>query len=105
MKPQIIKHDPQLDLFKMELNRIINSAHPTAQLAKQIDWKVFDQKFEMHVTDEGWPAISTRLMVSLHYLKYMNNLSNEETVARWVENPYWQHLSGRQHFEYKAHRA
>ena len=40
-------------------------------------------------------------MVSLHYLKYTYNLSDEETVARWVENPYWQHFSGPQHFEYK----
>jgi len=40
-------------------------------------------------------------MVSLHYLKYANNLSDEETVARWVKNFYWQYLSGRQYFEYR----
>ena len=101
MKPQKIKRDPQLDLFKIELNRIINFEHSLAKLAKQIDWNAFDQKFEAHFTDEGRPAIATRLMVSLHYLKYAHNLSDEETVARWVENPYWQYLSGRQHFEHK----
>ncbi len=101
MKPQKIKRDPQLDLFRIELNRIINFEHPLAKLAKQIDWNAFDQEFETHFTDEGRPAIPTRLMVSLHYLKYSHNLSDEETVARWVENPYWQYLSGRQHFEYK----
>ena len=101
MKPQKFKRDPQLDLFKTELNRIINFNHPLAKLAKQIDWAAFDKEFETHFTDEGRPAIATRLMVSLHYLKYMHNLSDEETVARWVENPYWQYLSGRQFFEYK----
>ena len=40
-------------------------------------------------------------MVALHYLKYTHDLSDEDTVARWVENPYWQHFSGRQHFEHK----
>ena len=101
MKPQKIKRDPQLDLFKIELNRIINPGHPMAQLAKQIDWTVFDQKFETHFADEGRPAIPTRLMAALHYLKYSHDLSDEETLARWVENPYWQYLSGRQHFEHK----
>jgi IS5 family transposase len=101
MKPQKIKRDPQLDLFKIELNRIINFEHPLAKLAKQMDWNAFDQEFETHFTDEGRPAIPTRLMVSLHYLKYSHNLSDEETVACWVENPYWQYLSGRQHFEHE----
>jgi transposase, IS5 family len=40
------------------------------------------------------PGISTRLMVALHYLKYQHDLSDEDVVAAWVENPYWQHFSG-----------
>jgi IS5 family transposase len=32
-------------------------------------------------------------MVSLHYLKYTHNLSDEAVVRGWVENPYWQYLS------------
>ena len=86
-------------MFKIKLNRIINVEHPLAKLAKQIDWNAFDQEFETFFTDEDRPAIATRLMFSLHYLKYSHNLSDEETVARWVENPYCQYLSGRQHFE------
>lgn len=101
MKPQKIRRDPQLDLFKTELNRIVNGQHPLVKLAHQIDWKIFDEKFEAHFSDEGRPAIATRLMVALHYLKYTHNLSDEETVALWVENPYWQYFSGRQHFEYR----
>jgi IS5 family transposase len=34
-------------------------------------------------------------MVALHYLKYQHDLSDEVVVASWVENPYWQHFSGR----------
>lgn len=40
-------------------------------------------------------------MVALHYLKYQYNLSDEAVVERWVENPYWQHFSGRQFFEHE----
>lgn len=101
MKPHKIKRDPQWDLFKIELNRIVNSQHPLVKLAHQIDWSAFDQKFEAQFADEGRPAIATRLMVALHYLKYTNDLSDEDTVALWVENPYWQYFSGRQHFEHR----
>ena len=101
MKPQRIKRDAQIDLFKIELNRIVNGQHPLVKLAHQIDWNGFDQKFEKHFADEGRPAIATRLMVALHYLKYSNDFSDEEAVAVWVENPYWQYFSGRQHFEHR----
>jgi IS5 family transposase len=40
-------------------------------------------------------------MVSLHYLKYEYNLSDEEVLEHWVENPYWQYLSGMQYFEHE----
>jgi IS5 family transposase len=51
--------------------------------------------------DNGRPGVSTRLMVALHYLKYTHNLSDEDVVAGWVENPYWQHLSGMKWFEHE----
>lgn len=100
MKPQKITKDPQVDMFKIELTRIVDSRHPLVKLAHTIDWTLFDREFETHFSDEGRPAISTRLMVSLHYLKYTYDLSDEETVAQWAENPFWQYLSGRQYFEY-----
>ena len=37
-------------------------------------------------------------MVALHYLKYQHDLSDEDVVAHWVENPYWQHFSGERYF-------
>ncbi len=40
-------------------------------------------------------------MVSLHYLKYTFNLSDDDVVAGWVENPYWQYLSGMKFFEHQ----
>ena len=100
MKPEKIITDPQMDIFKVELKRLVDSQHPMVKLAKQINWAEFDKEFDTHYSEEGRPAIPTRLMVSLHYLKYSYSLSDEETVARWVENPYWQYLSGYQHFEY-----
>ncbi len=39
-------------------------------------------------------------MVALHYLKYTYNLSDEDTVLGWLENPYWQYFSGMKFFEH-----
>lgn len=39
-------------------------------------------------------------MVGLHYLKHMHDLSDEEVVERWVENPYWQHFRGFEFFQH-----
>jgi IS5 family transposase len=37
-------------------------------------------------------------MLALHFLKHPHDLSDDEVVAKWVENPYWQLLSGMQFF-------
>ena len=36
--------------------------------------------------------------MSLHYLKYTHDLSDEAVLRGWVENPYWQYLSGMEFF-------
>jgi IS5 family transposase len=35
-------------------------------------------------------------MVALHYLKYQHDLSDEDVVALWIENPYWVRRRNRQ---------
>lgn len=37
---------------------------------------------------EGQPPKPVRLMLRLLMLEYIHNLSDEEVVSRWVENPY-----------------
>ena len=59
--------------------------------------EVFGETF---CPDQGRPGISTRLIVSLHYLKYTHNLSDDDVVSAWVENPYWQYLRGMKYFEH-----
>lgn len=100
MQPRKNEHEPQADLFKVELRRLVDPKHGLVRLTNQINWQAFDEKFESFFAGEGRPAIETRLMVSLHYLKYLHDLSDEDTVAVWVENPYWQYISGRQYFEH-----
>jgi IS5 family transposase len=71
------------------------------RLADEIDWERFDTAFGSTYSDKGRPGISTRLMVALHYLKYTFDLSDEDVILGWIENPYWQYLSGMRFFEHR----
>ena len=93
----------QRHLFRVELAQIIDPDHSLVKLAKVVDWDRLEDVFgSTYCSDKGRPAISTRLMVALHYLKYTHNLSDDEVVSRWVENPYWQHFSGMDWFKHKV---
>jgi IS5 family transposase len=93
----------QGNLFRVELSSIINHGHGLVKLAGAVDWNSLDEMFgSTYCPDNGRPGVSTRLMVALHYLKYTHNLSDEEVVACWVENPYWQYFSGMKWFEHKV---
>ncbi len=91
----------QAELFKTPLAKIINTKHPLCILGAKINWSEFDKAFgPLYSEGKGRPAKPTRLMVGLHYLKHTYNLSDEEVVAQWLENPYWQHFCGNEYFEH-----
>jgi len=72
------------------------------QIIRTIDWSEFEQAFgKLYDPGQGRPAKPIRLMVGLHYLKHAYDLSDEDVVARWVENPYWQYFCGSTHFEHE----
>jgi len=101
MRPKAEPNEPQRELFQVELEQLIDLRHPLAVLAQQIDWARFDQQLgASYHASLGAPGISTRLMVALHYLKYQHDLSDEEVVYVWVENPYMQYFSGERYFQH-----
>ena len=103
MRPKREQEQPQYELFQVELEQLIDAHHPLVCLGMRIDWLSFEQALgaTYHPT-QGAPGISTRLMVALHYLKYQHDLSDEDVVAAWVENPYWQRFSGERYFQHRA---
>lgn len=87
MKPEDQVQDDLL-LFQAHFDQLLNEQHPLVKLAKQFDWDHFDKSIgERYCPDNGAPALPTRLMVGLHYLKHAFNESDESVVERWVENP------------------
>lgn len=90
------------DLFRERLENIIDRKHALVRLSGLIDWASFDEAFGKFYKPIGRPAKRTRLMVGLSYLKHVHDLSDEEVVERWVENPYWQYFCGEAHFRHEA---
>ena len=102
MQPKSQPAQPQRELFQIDLEQLIDSSHPLVRLGQCIDWPLFEQTLgNTYDPIQGAPGISTRLMVALHYLKYQLDLSDEDVVAAWVENPYWQHFSGMRYFQHR----
>lgn len=106
MGPKPRKATSEHDLFRMELANLIDQRHELVKLAELIDWPAFEAEWGLKFeSTTGRPALPTRLMASLLYLKHAFALSDEEVVLRWVENPYWQHFSGEQYFSATNCRA
>ena len=50
----------------------LNAAHPLYRLASVVNWAQFERQFGKFYAEEmGRPALATRLVVGLHYLKYL----------------------------------
>ncbi len=72
----------------------LSHSHPLYILANKIHWEIFEEGFAKLYSEEGRPAKSIRLMVSLLMLKHIRNLSDESVVEQWMENIYYQYFSG-----------
>lgn len=83
------------ELFRQTLREQINLKHPLVRLSDLIQWERVDAivtpQFQSRT---GRPATSPRLVAGLLYLQHAFDLSDEEVVWRWVENPYWQVFTG-----------
>ncbi|MDG0857478.1 IS5 family transposase [Roseateles puraquae] len=101
MGPKPVEEHSDHDLFRNELVNLIDQRHELARLADLIDWPAFAQQWGAQFeSTTGRPALPTRLMAALLYLKHVYALSDEDVVQRWVENPYWQHFSGERYFRH-----
>jgi IS5 family transposase len=101
-----MKHRPrpeeQDDLLRPRLIDMIDSRHELVKLAALIDWDVFEREWGgFFPSGKGRPATEPRLVAGLLYLQHAYRLSDEAVVARWVENPYYQHLAGEAFFQHR----
>lgn len=78
---------------------MLDQKHDLVKLAARIDWRRLEKALEpLYSRGKGRPAKPVRLMVGLLILKHVRNVSDEEVVAQWAENPYYQYFCGEEHF-------
>ena len=89
----------QGELYQRRLSTLLDERHPLYVLAEAIDWEFFEREFgSLYVEQRGRPGLPMRLLVGLHYLKHLYDVSDERVVAGFVENPYWQYFCGEEFF-------
>lgn len=101
-----MKHRPrpteQDDLLRPRLVDMIDPRHELVKLSALIDWAVFEREWSgFFPSGKGRPATEPRLVAGLLYLQHAYRLSDEAVVARWVENPYYQHFTGETFFQHR----
>ncbi len=91
MRPKSEPKHPQRAMFEVALEQIVDLGHPLMRLGQSIAWASFEAALgATYPATQGAPGIATRRMVALHSLKHQHDLSDEDVVAHWVENPCWQ---------------
>src|SRR6056297_1977128 len=101
MKPKS-RASEQDDLLRPRLTDMIDMRHELVKLAALIDWEFFEREWaRLFPSHRGRPGTPTRLVAGLLYLQHTYRLSDEAVVARWVENPYYQHFCGETFFQHR----
>jgi IS5 family transposase len=91
--------EEQGELYQRRLSTLLDQSHPLYVLAEAIEWQFFEGEFgSLYVEQRGRPGLPMRLLVGLHYLKHLYDVSDERVVAGFLENPYWQYFCGEEFF-------
>jgi IS5 family transposase len=101
MRPRKQEPSGSGDLFRARLDQIINLRHELVRLADEIDWAWIDDQLAELYRDGGRPAVPTRFMVGLLFLKHIYGLSDEAVCERWVHDPYFQYFTGEEFFRHE----
>lgn len=101
MRPNPQNPPQTYDIFRSQLTQIINMEHELVALSKTIDWNYLEEQNAEFYQGEGRPGVTARLMIGLHLLKHMFNLSDEGICERWVYDPYFQYFCGEIYFQHK----
>ena len=89
--------------FFWDLETMLDSKHQLFKLANMVDWSLFENSFApLFCRDNGRPPKPIRLMEGLLMLKHLRNVSDEQVVAQFTENAYYQYFCGMESFSTAA---
>ena len=90
----------QISFLLPDLEHQLDPRNALFRLARAMDWSVFEKEFRPLYCLEGRPALPIRRLVGLLMLKSLRNLSDEEVVVFWSENPYAQDFCGEREMQW-----
>ena len=101
----MIRINPKNNTFPdARLETILDHRHKLYQLAQILDWDALISYGLPHkkiFQGAGRPSKSPRLLISLHYFKYMDQKSDACIIQAFAENPYWQYFCGYKFFQHR----
>lgn len=84
---------------RIKLEDMLDKRHGLYQMANRLNWDYLIEAYgPYYVENNGRPGIPIRVVVGLHYLKYLEQESDESVVEKFCENPYWQYFCGLEYF-------
>ncbi len=92
--------DEHQSIIFNDLKDLLDPKDALYRLAGKVPWGEIEVGFASLYAKSGRPAKPVRLMVALLMLKQMFDLSDEQVVDRWRQNPYYQYFSGMRQFQW-----
>lgn len=80
----------------------INPRYPLVKLADTIDWGHIHTLCSPFLSESEYFAVQTRLIAGLLYLQHEFDLSDEDTVQGWIDNPHWQVFTGEEYLQTRS---
>ena len=91
-----------LSLSGIRVESFLDKYHELYRLANILNWDYLIDSFgPSYVENNGRPGVPIRVIAGLHYLKYLENESDESVVEKFCENPYWQYFCGFKTFQHE----
>lgn len=95
------RRDADKDHAGPRLDDIIDHHYGLARLNQAIDWRLIEGRLGGAGGSPGESRPSqTRLLVGFAILRQLNELGDDALFDRWLESPYFQLLTGEQHFQH-----
>jgi IS5 family transposase len=89
-------------MTSIKLDDMLDKTHGLYQMANRMNWDYLVNELGAYYCEgPGRPEIPIRVIAGLHYLKYLDNESDESVVEKFCENPYWQYFCGLETFVHK----
>jgi len=102
MVEKLAKHKGRKGMSEVRLEDILDKKNGLYQLANRLNWSYLVEELGAYYSEgPGRPEIPIRVIAGLHYLKYLDNESDESVVEKFCENPYWQYFCGYETFQHK----